>query len=257
MQLINELKIQQQVRLEIIRAVDYIEKNNIIRINKSNFISKYFNKKTIAQKNEINNKEIEFFVNYFDILGCYYSYSRSFNYLHSGMFQKYLKESIDRLKEIKHLDFINYIPEDIMEIINSTYTKDEIFIKNNEIKKINEKIYLENKQESFIHFLKFLIGKQIGCINRCLKNEDLKNKIENLIFLSERTLYLMDFIESNNYEEILKNYKEFYSNEISLIDKNDEKRLTNSLSLINGYYNFYDIHNRINIEHEENKKGLL
>lgn len=252
----DKLKRIQQVRLEIIRSLDYIQNNNIIKESNQNFIYKYFNKELIKKNNYKNDININFFKNYFDLLGYYYTYERSFGCLYSGYFQTCLKESINILNENENLDFINHIPKEIIDIINTNYEKEELLIKNEEINKKNIEIDKEYKNKSFLIFLNFLVGKQIGCINRSLINENLKNKTENLIFLSERTLNLMDFIESDSYEYILKEYKNFYQEQFLLIDKNDKKKVINSLSLINGYYNFYDIYNRINQEYEKNKAKI-
>lgn len=186
---------------EINKCIEYIEKNKLFKQEYAiNFKEKGFFKKNIKS---LNNELFEdFFKYYFNLIGEYYIGSNTSLY-----------------------------KQDIVEKFNKLNKKENSY-------NFNVNLFSEEKRiNSDKTFLYFLIGKQIGCINRAflLRKEEGFYCIKSLKVISNVTIGLINLINDHSMEEIKEKYENFYLENEKIINDN------NIRASVNGLWNYYYI----------------
>ncbi len=187
---------------EINKCINYIEKNKLFQ---QEYIIEFNNIKLFKKpiNNEKNIISKIFFVNYLYLLGEFYIGQDTLK------LESLIKKELEDLN--KNIDFFDF---------------------NKNI--LSEKIEVKKDEETFIQFL---IGKQIGCLNRplCLDEKENYYCVKSLKIISEITINLLKLckkIEENNKET----YENFYKKNDEILKKNKVK------AKINGLFNYYHIY---------------
>lgn len=186
---------------EINKCIEYIEKNKLFKQEYAiSFKEKGFFKKNIKS---LNNELFEdFFKYYFNLIGEYY---------------------IGRNTSI--------YKQDIVEKFNKLNKKENSY-------NFNVNLFSEEKRiNGDKTFLYFLIGKQIGCINRAisLRKEEEFYCIKSLKVIANVTIGLINLINDHSMEEIKEKYENFYLENEKIINDN------NIRASVNGLWNYYYI----------------
>ncbi len=188
---------------EINKCIRYIEKNNLF---KQEYLIEFKNVK-LFKKSINNEKNIiakNFFTNYLYILGEFYIGSNTI------VLESIISKEFEDLN--KNIDFFDF---------------------NKNI--LSEKTEKVDNQENFIHFL---IGKQIGCINRalCLNIKENYYCMESFKKITEMTINLLKLFENKIEENSKETYEEFYKKNEEVIKSKKVK------ATINGLFNYYHVY---------------
>lgn len=231
---------------ELNRVIEYVRFNKLFNEKNHNFISSFLKKKEILEKEKEEKLTAGFLFYYTVLLGEYYSDSVTF--LHDKPMKEQLSSAIKNLTEYNNSSLVDGIPDIFKEIISVNYTDEEL-----------KSLYQDSQEnKTDFDFYIFLLGKQIGCINRTLCLDlDIEGKIycaESLFLITQQTISMMELFSYNSPDYIRENIDDFYEKE-NLIIKNKKidlnKKLKKVPSLVNGYYNYYDIIGRIKYENKK------